>query len=114
MKFKKEHTFEQRFAESNRVITKHPDRIPIICEKIDNSLIMDIDKKKYLVPGDLTCGQFAYVIRKRIKLPAEQAVYLFVNGVIPSMSCLISSLYYEYKDNDGFLYVSYAGENTFG
>lgn len=43
----------------------------------------DIDKKKYLVPSDLTCGQFVYVIRKRLKLPAEKAIFLFVNGVIP-------------------------------
>jgi len=114
MKFKKEYTLEQRTSESDRILVKYPDRFPIICEKIDNSSIMEIDKKKYLIPGDLTCGQFAYVIRKRIKLPPEQAVYLFVNGVIPAMSCLISSLYHEYKDTDGFLYVTYASENTFG
>lgn len=72
MRFKAEHTFEQRRTESERVRAKYPDRIPVICEKIEKSKVEDIDKKKYLVPSDLTCGQFVYVIRKRLKLPAEK------------------------------------------
>jgi GABA(A) receptor-associated protein len=35
---------------------------------VEKSDIATIDKKKYLVPADLTVGQFVYVIRKRIKL----------------------------------------------
>jgi len=33
---------------------KYPDRIPVICEKNERSDIATIDKKKYLVPSDLT------------------------------------------------------------
>ena len=40
----------------------------VICEKADRTDIPLIDKKKYLVPSDLTVGQFVYVIRKRIKV----------------------------------------------
>ncbi len=52
--------------------------------------IPDIDKKKYLVPADLTVGQFVYVIRKRIKLPAEKAIFIFIHNVLPptGISCL--------------------------
>ena len=39
----------------------------MIVEKAEKSDISDIDKQKYLVPADLTVGQFVYVIRKRIK-----------------------------------------------
>jgi GABA(A) receptor-associated protein len=74
----------------------------------------DIDKKKYLVPTDLTCGQFVYVIRKRLKLPPEQAIHLFVNGKLPATGSLMNTLYEENKDEDGFLYITYSGENTFG
>jgi hypothetical protein len=77
--------------------------------------IVDIDKKKYLVPSDLTCGQFIYVVRRRLHLPPEQAIYLFCsNGVIPSSSSLMSSLYQDHGDPDGFLYMKYTGENVFG
>ena len=55
-----------------------------------------------------------YVIRKRIKLSSEQAIFLFVNGTIPSTSVVLYNLYDTCKDEDGFLYITYSGENTFG
>jgi GABA(A) receptor-associated protein len=58
-------------------------RVQVICEKADRSDIPDIDKKKYLVPADLTVGQFVYVIRKRIKLSPEKAIFIFINNVLP-------------------------------
>ena len=74
-----------------------------------------LDKIKYLVPIDLTIGQFMYVIRSRLKLNAEKALYLFINGTIPSSSSVILDLYELYKDEtDGFLYILLNGENTFG
>ena len=39
--------------------------------------------RRYLVPADLTVGQFVYVIRKRIKLSPEKAIFIFVNNVLP-------------------------------
>jgi len=110
---------------------------------------------RYLVPADLTVGQFVYVIRKRIKLSSEKAIFIFVKNVLPPtgtskvsetfelcsiISCCIwsvllalcmlslllipsfvwlaaammSSIYEEHKDEDGFLYFTYSGENTFG
>ena len=93
---------------------KYPDRIPVIVEKATGSDIPDIDKKKYLVPTDLTVGQFVHVIRKRIKLAPEKAIFIFVNNVLPPTAALMSSIYDEHKDDDGFLYITYSGENTFG
>lgn len=84
----------------------------MICERAPGSSIAEIDKKKcgarraalsrprrrpltpvrcsappfssrYLVPADLTVGQFVYVIRKRIKLPPEQAIFIFINDRLP-------------------------------
>ncbi len=112
--FKNEHSFEKRKAEAERIRQKYPDRIPVICEKADRTDIPTIDKKKYLVPSDLTVGQFVYVIRKRIKLAPEKAIFIFVDEVLPATAALMSAIYEEHKDEDGFLYVSYSGENTFG
>lgn len=88
--------------------------MPVICEKVENLDIPEIDKRKYLVPVDLSIGQFVYVIRKRIKLPSEKAIFIFVNDILPPTAALISTIYEEHKDEDGFLYVLYSGENTFG
>ncbi|EYU24740.1 hypothetical protein MIMGU_mgv1a018425mg [Erythranthe guttata] len=86
----------------------------VIVEKAERSDIPNIDKKKYLVPADLTVGQLVYVIRKRIKLSAEKAIFIFVDNVLPPTGAIMSSIYDDKKDEDGFLYVTYSGENTFG
>eukprot|EP00698_Gefionella_okellyi_P004947 TRINITY_DN14569_c0_g1_i1.p1 TRINITY_DN14569_c0_g1~~TRINITY_DN14569_c0_g1_i1.p1 ORF type:complete len:121 (+),score=29.68 TRINITY_DN14569_c0_g1_i1:216-578(+) len=112
--FKVDFPLEKRKQEAGRIRQKYPDRIPVICEKAKKSDLSEIDKKKYLVPGDLTVGQFVYVIRKRIKLTPEKAIFLFVNNVLPPTAQLMSTLYEEHKDEDGFLYITYSGENTFG
>jgi GABA(A) receptor-associated protein len=116
LSFKNEFTFQQRFTESTRVLTKYPERIPIVCEPSSN--VSDkcplIDKKKYLVPRDLTMGQFLYVIRKRLNLAPEKALFLFVNNNILSTTNLMGHVYRRYRDNDKYLYISYAEENTFG
>jgi GABA(A) receptor-associated protein len=105
---------EKRKSEAERIRAKYPDRVPVICEKADRSDIPDIDKKKYLVPADLTVGQFHYVIRKRIKLAPEKALFLFCSNSIPPNAALMSTIYEEQKDEDGFLYIQYSGESTFG
>ena len=38
---------------------------------------------RYLLPADFTVGQFVYMIRKRIKLSKEKAMFIFVNNVLP-------------------------------
>jgi len=112
--FKSQHSLEKRKTEAQRIRQKYPDRIPVIAEKADGSDIPDIDKKKYLVPADLSVGQFVYVIRKRIKLKPEKAIFIFVNNTLPPTASLMSQIYKEHKDDDGFLYVTYSGESTFG
>ena len=73
-----------------------------------------LDACRYLVPVDLTVGQFVYVIRKRIKLRPEKAIFIFVSSVLPPSAALMSSIYEEHRDEDGFLYIQYSGEHTFG
>ena len=77
--------------------------------------IPDIDRKKYLVPDDLSMANFMYVVRKRIKLSPEKSLYLFVDGnnMVPA-SQLVKNVYQEYSSSDNFLYIIYAGESTFG
>lgn len=81
------YSIEKRKAEAERIRQKYPDRIPVICEKVEKSDIPTIDKKKYLVPADLTVGQFVYVIRKRIKLSPEKAIFIFVEEILPPVAC---------------------------
>ena len=115
-KFKTKHTFLKRREEAIRILGKFPDRIPIIVEKDPRCKdIPDIDRKKYLVPSDLTMANFMYVIRRRIKLIPEKSLYLFVDETnMVASSQLISSVYADFASPDKFLYILYAGESTFG
>lgn len=114
--FKEIHSFNKRLDQSKRIMAKYPGKIPIICERNPRSKdVPDIDKKKYLVPNELSIGSFMYVIHKRLKLSSDKSIYLFVNDiVIPTNSQLLSFIYSENCDEDGFLYIKYAGESTFG
>lgn len=112
--FKTKTSFEARRNECLRVREKYPSRVPIIIEKNPGSSLPNIDKSKYLVPQDQTIGQIITVIRKRIEIKHNEAIFVFINNVLPCMSESIINVYNKNKDNDGFLYITYSGENTFG
>ena len=114
MQYKELVPFETRRLESMKIKAKYTTRLPIIVYKAAISKIADIDKHKYLVPDDLTIGQFMYVIRKRVQLKQEEALFIFINNIIPPVSNTIRDVYDNHRDPDGFLYIEYSGENCFG
>lgn len=113
-KFKEQYSLEQRRSESENIRKKYPDRIPVIVEKAPRSTIPNIDKQKFLVPSDISVAQFMWIIRKRIQLSPEKAIFLFIGKILPQSSASMGLIYAENVDEDGFLYVVYSGENTFG
>jgi GABA(A) receptor-associated protein len=100
-------------SESNFILKKYPDRIPIILVK-HNSRCPNLDKYKYLASHDMTISTLLYHIRKRTKLKPEEAIYLSVNGTVYNASELILTIYKKEKELDQFLYITYSIENTFG
>lgn len=111
--FKDKYDFEKRYNESQSIIEKYPNRIPIIVERFNINL-PEIDRKKYLAPADLSIGNFMYVIRKRLKMEAEKSLFLFFNEKLLPVSENLGYAYDNCKDDDGFLYVKYCEETTFG
>lgn len=114
--YKSKHSFEQRSAEAFKIRQNFPGRVPVILEKTRNGKhsLPDIEKNKFLVPGDLTVGQFIYVVRKRMALAPELALFLFINNSLPPSGAILRELYATHSDPDGFLYIEYSGESTFG
>merc|ERR1712113_578505 len=112
--------FEKRSAEAKRILAKYPDRIPVICEKAARSDLPDIDKKKFLVPGTMLCGEFKYIVHKHLTqmgmaaISSDQTIYLFVSRTSPKTGALMSEVYEQHKSDDGFLYIEYSAENTLG
>ena len=104
-----------------RIRQKYPDRIPVIVERGKN--VPDIDKQKFLVPGDLTVGKFTNEIKKHMKvdnadgnnIDSLKAIFLFVNGKsLTRASDKMSTVYEQHVDSDGFVYITYHGESTYG
>jgi GABA(A) receptor-associated protein len=112
-KFKEDFTLEERKNESSKLLLKYDDRIPVLI-KPGNKITPNVDKYKYLVPNSLTVGEFVSIIRKRIKLGSEKAMFVFTGGILPPTGNSLYNIYQEHKDEDGFLYLVYSLENTFG
>ncbi len=94
------------------VLSKYPERLPVYVKTSGN--LPPIDKKKYLVPKDLTVGQFIYVCRKRMKLRPEQGIFIFFNNILPSTAKSMEQIYEENKLEGGLLVATLSAENTFG
>ena len=113
--FKQQFSLADRFLETKRVLEKYCDRVPVICEKsYSQTDLPEIDKIKYLVPIDFTLGQFMYIIRQRLQLRSNEALFFLISNSIQSSSALIGQIYDFHKDDDGFLYIQYCKENVFG
>ncbi|MED6175502.1 Autophagy- protein 8i [Stylosanthes scabra] len=112
--FKEEFTFDERKKESTSIIVKYPDRVPVIIEKYARADLPALDKKKYLVPRDMSVGQFIHVLSGRLRMAPGKALFIFVKNTLPQTTSHLSTIYDTYKGDDGFLYMCYSSEKTFG
>ncbi len=113
--FKQTNDFDQRKKESAKITLKFPNKVPVIAEKGKNTDIQKADKNKFLVHEEMTLAQFIVVLRKRIKLRKTEALFVYVGeNTLAATSIKMSELYQKHQDPDGFLYLTYCSENTFG
>ncbi|MGH0169303.1 UNVERIFIED_CONTAM: hypothetical protein FKN15_003242 [Acipenser sinensis] len=96
--YKEEHPFEKRRSEGEKIRKKYPDRVPVIVEKAPKARIGDLDKKKYLVPSDLT--------GKTHSFHAQSSGIQAACWIPPDLS--------EHHEEDFFLYIAYSDESVYG
>jgi GABA(A) receptor-associated protein len=117
MKFKEDHSFEERFDQSQKILRKFPDRVPVVVERSPSGpFIGELQKTKFLLPHDATVAGFMNTLRRQVVANSSDGFYMFCGNknVLLSGSNTFLHLYANYKDDDGFLYMVYAGENVFG
>jgi len=113
--FKVQYSFDKRKEEAQRILEKHPNKIPIIVEKADNSDGLEIDKTKWLISEEITVGQLLLTIRRRIKLDPSETIFIYVNNTyIPSNQETIGQVYNKHKEADLYLYITYSKEVAYG
>ncbi|WCJ23216.1 Autophagy-related protein 8i [Euphorbia peplus] len=112
--FKNDFTFDQRVHESKAIIAKYPQRVPVILERYSKTDLPQTEKRKYLVPRDMSVGQFIHIFSGRLHLDPGKALFVFINNTLPQTASLLGTIYETQKDEDGFLYMYYSSEKTFG
>lgn len=104
-------------SQSEKLMAKHPNRIPVIFEPI-NSNSPKLDKNKFLTPFDVMVSSLLSIVRARLKISKSEALFFFIKVgakmIIPNGDLLILYLYEIYKGADGFLRIYYGSENSYG
>ncbi len=104
---------EQKAEECRRLKIKYPGRIPVIIKK-GNENAPEIDRTKYLVPGDITFGTFSSLIRQRLKLKPDEAIFIMANNTIITGSSMMNDVYKKHQNIEGYLLLEYSLESVFG
>ncbi|CAG9311345.1 unnamed protein product [Blepharisma stoltei] len=105
---------QQRKIECQKIMQSHPNQIPIILEndkEINDSKTME---NRFLVPKRFKFQEFIFNLRKNMNLPKTSALFISIGGHLPALDKTMISIYDEFKNPDGFLYVRYSSESALG
>lgn len=110
-------SLEERKTESKNIMTKFADKIPVIINKHRSSkmIIGETKKDKYLVPKIMKLSNLSSIIRKNLALSSSESLILYnEKDVLMNSNDDIIKIYETSKNIDGFLYIYYTEEATFG
>jgi hypothetical protein len=120
--YKDEVSLSTRISESNRVLSKYIDRIPVIID-CDRELDTIVKKRKFLVPREVSASYLITLIRSKGNLDSKKAIFIFCDNKLIQGQTMIGEIYDKYMENlinskkfdgDKFLYFYISCENTFG
>ena len=120
--YKDQVALSTRIIESDRILCKYPDKIPVIID-CDRELDAIIIKRKFLVPRDVSSSYLISLIRSKTKIDSKKAIFIFCDNTLIQGQTMIGEIYNKYMENlksskdfdgDKFLYFYISCENTFG
>lgn len=124
--YKETHDLASRISESNRILAKYPDHIPIIVDCHEN--VGEVKKSRFLVVNNVSVSYLLCSIRKQMTTQdATQGLFLFCGTTLVSPTKMICEVYEEYQEmkrkdttlnkeelRDKFLYLELFKDNVFG
>jgi len=107
---------ERRKKISNDICIKLPDCVPIIicCAKGER---LKLKQQKFLARRENKFINFIQQVRHMNPKSLDQHTSLFFftfNGILIKNTLNIEDIYYQYKNTDGFLYLIYTIQESFG
>jgi len=110
--------FQSRDIENRKQLlqklkTAHPNSAFIIADRADTR-VQKLDKYKFTMPETCTWSEFLCVLRKRIGLNPDEALFVFVNNTLPASIMTMGELSQQAAGPDGFIVALYCKEQTFG
>lgn len=107
---------ETRRNESKLILYNHPTKIPVVLEPFQaKPNTLTIQHNKFLVPRMYTFHEFIQHVRRRLSMDKSQGLFLMVDGkVSPTPEQCMFKLYETYKNEDGFLYLTYSSHEVYG
>lgn len=115
--FKRKYTLNERKKLSSIMLAKDQRKVPVLLLSPQNTTTFH-KEEKFICPKDSAFTFFIIKVRKYIELSDTQALFFmsYKNGktrlINPSQT--IGEVYNLNKDEDGFLYIVYTTEDTFG
>uniref|UniRef100_A0A8C6XW54 Uncharacterized protein n=1 Tax=Naja naja TaxID=35670 RepID=A0A8C6XW54_NAJNA len=100
----------------NKVVAiqiRFPYELLVILERYSKEKMLPaLNRVKFLVPQDFTMGQFVAIIWNWMGLKSMQVFYFLVdsNNSLVNMSITVADVYATDKDEDSFLYMTYASQ----
>ncbi|TQD96888.1 hypothetical protein C1H46_017493, partial [Malus baccata] len=62
-----------------------------------------MEKKKFIIPRDMSVGQFIHILSSMLHLIPGKALFVFLKNTLPQTANRLDSIYETYKEDDGFL-----------
>ncbi|KHJ42294.1 microtubule associated protein 1A/1B, light chain 3 [Trichuris suis] len=132
--FRERRPYGVRVREVEEIRRKYPDKVPVrfqfaflllhlyfdifgvVIERFDGERYLPLlDRCKFLVPDHVTMTELMQIVRRRLQLHPDQALFLLVNEKsLVSHTVSMAELYEMEKDSDGFLYIVYTSQPGFG
>lgn len=109
-------SLEARRSRSAQILRQYPGRYPVIIHPATKINTPIISRHNFIVYGAQNFYALVRTIRPYIQeLDDVQTLFFFINdAIIPSHNLMVSTLYDRYAAEDGYLYLTYIVENSFG
>ena len=111
--FKRQHPFEARRMLSVKMKAVYPRHVPLIVERRSRQ-DPPLPKSRFLVAGEKRMGEILAQVKGEMTLRPTEALFFLVGEEMIRPGESAARLYERWGDDDGFLYLVYSREESFG